>query len=62
MRFEFEIETPPSCIECKFHELKTDGRYGKWILRCLIDDGIKISPRDGTRSRDENCPGKEMEG
>ena len=57
MKFSFEIETPASCVECRFHELKTDGRYGRWVFLCLIDSGIKINPKDGLHRRVENCPG-----
>ena len=61
MKLSFEIQTPNSCVECRFHELKTDGRYGKWIFRCLLDENLIIQPRDGVDHRDPKCPGKETE-
>lgn len=59
MKLSFEIPTPNSCVECRFHELKTDGRYGKWLFRCLIDEDLKINPKDGLKQRHSNCPGTE---
>lgn len=58
MRFDFETETPNSCVECRFHTLKTDGRYGPYVFKCLISPDIKIAPRDGLKQRHQNCPGK----
>lgn len=57
MKLEFETPTPPSCVECKFHTLVTDGRYGPWVFKCLIDDNIKIVPREGVKVRNADCPG-----
>jgi len=58
VKFEFEMPTPDSCVECRFQTLKTDGRYGKWVFRCLIDEDIKIEAREGLKKRHPDCPGK----
>ena len=57
MNLNFDIPTPETCVDCPFHFVATDGRYGPWILQCLVDKSIKISPKDGTKMRNPNCPG-----
>lgn len=58
MKFEFEIETPNSCIDCLFHTIDKLDRYGGWISRCLIDRDLKMAVKDSLERRHEKCPGR----
>ena len=59
MKFEFEMETPNTCIECRFHAIDKQNRYDGWISRCLIDRDLKMAVMDSLSRRHEKCPGKE---
>lgn len=58
MKIEFEMPTPNACIECQFHTLVTDGRYGPWVLKCLLNSDIKTAVKEGLKKRNDNCPGR----
>lgn len=57
MYIDTEIPTPDSCVDCKFHLIETDGRYGKWIMRCMILNTIKMDVNEGLKARSPDCPG-----
>ena len=61
MHIEMDIPTPKACVDCPFHTIDTNGRYGKWIMKCLIDSTIKMEVREGLMERYAGCPGLEKE-
>lgn len=58
MKFEFEIETPNSCIDCQFHTIDKLDRYGGWFSRCLINRDLNMAVKDSLERRHEKCPGR----
>lgn len=62
MKVDFEMETPNSCIVCRFHTIDKMERYGGWISRCLIDRDLKMAIKDSLERRHEKCPGIINEG
>lgn len=58
MKFEFDIPTPETCIECPFKEVRVSPGYGPLKLRCMINPKLDISAKDGLEKRSDDCPGK----
>ena len=57
MFLHVDIPTPKACVDCRFHTVDTDGRYGKWIMRCLVKQDVKMEVKDGLKTRNPLCPG-----
>ncbi len=61
MKLSFDIPTPKNCMECRFKLVTTEKRYGKWVIKCMIDPEVVMEPKKALEGRCQNCPGKETE-
>ncbi len=59
MNLNFDIPTPPNCVECPFGSVDKLDRYGGWIFKCRIPPGFRMPVTEAINFRSKDCPGKE---
>ena len=57
MNLNFDIPTPKSCRECKFHYVDRNPKDFTYVLHCRVSPDVNETMQDATTGRSKNCIG-----
>lgn len=57
MNLNFNIPTPKSCDDCKFHYVDKNDKDHSWAIRCLICQDVEQNIQDARDKRSDKCIG-----